>query len=97
MKKANISYLRNHLSEMVTCVKEGEPILILDRNTPVAELQPYRYADNGKGQAWLQELHRKGLVSLAENPEKPTRPTPVKPARPLSAVEAVLKDRSESW
>jgi hypothetical protein len=36
MKTSNISYLRNHLSEVLSCVKEGETVLVLDRKKPVA-------------------------------------------------------------
>lgn len=34
--------LRNHLSRYLNRIKRtGEPIVVLDRNTPVAELRPY--------------------------------------------------------
>ena len=42
MNKANISYTRNHLSELLSLVKEGETILIVDRQVPVARLGPLR-------------------------------------------------------
>ena len=40
MNMANISYTRNHLSELINRVKEGETILIMDRQRPVARLEP---------------------------------------------------------
>lgn len=41
MKTANIAALKAHLSRYVKLVKKGQRILVLERNTPVAELIPY--------------------------------------------------------
>ncbi|MCD8482290.1 MAG: type II toxin-antitoxin system prevent-host-death family antitoxin [Verrucomicrobia bacterium] len=46
MKTSNISYLRNHFSEVLSCVKEGETVTVLDRDKPVAKLVPYRIEDD---------------------------------------------------
>lgn len=40
MKKAKISEAKNHFSGLIEAVKHGESILILDRDTPVARLEP---------------------------------------------------------
>lgn len=56
MKRASVSETKNHLSRLLEEVKRGESILILDRNKPVATIQPYR----GAG---LHELVRHGIVT----------------------------------
>ena len=40
MKKATISVAKNTLSRLIDAVKRGESVLILDRDTPVARLEP---------------------------------------------------------
>ncbi len=40
MNKADVSYTRNHLSEMLSRVREGETIVIVDRQRPVVRLEP---------------------------------------------------------
>jgi len=42
MKSANIAELKAHLSRYVKLVKKGQRVLVLERNTPVAELVPYQ-------------------------------------------------------
>ena len=64
MNRANVSYTRNHLSEMLARVKEGETILIVDRQRPVARLEPA--AGPAAGEAdWQAALVRRGLVRPA--------------------------------
>ena len=58
MKRASISETKNHLSRLLDDVKGGESILILDRNKPVATIEPYR-------EAGLRDLVRDGIVSPA--------------------------------
>ena len=67
MHKANISYTRNHLSEMLSRVREGETILIVDRQQPVARLEPVA-GTSAQGLPWQADLVRRGLVSPARNP-----------------------------
>lgn len=40
MKKANIAYTRDNLSKLIAYVREGNSILITDRQQPVARLEP---------------------------------------------------------
>jgi antitoxin (DNA-binding transcriptional repressor) of toxin-antitoxin stability system len=40
MKKATISVAKNTLSRLIELVKRGETVLIFDRDTPVARLEP---------------------------------------------------------
>ena len=41
MRSVNIAELKNSLSKYVTFAKEGEEIVIRDRNLPVAKLVPF--------------------------------------------------------
>jgi prevent-host-death family protein len=40
MNSANISELRDRLSDYLRRVRRGETIIVLDRDTPVARLEP---------------------------------------------------------
>jgi len=61
MNKANITYTRNHLSEIIMRVREGETVLILDRHQPVARLEPVA-GSGATGVSWQGDLVRRGLV-----------------------------------
>ena len=67
MHHANISYTRDHLSELLLRVQEGESILILDRQKPVARLEPVSAspAPDHDGRA---DLARRGLLRVARQP-----------------------------
>jgi prevent-host-death family protein len=62
MITANISKTKNELSRYLDAVREGETILILDRNRPIAQIQPLS-GDTGAGSARLDELLAGGLIS----------------------------------
>ena len=64
MNKANISYTRNHLSELLSRVREGETILIVDSQQPVARLEPVT-GTAAQGVPWQADLVRRGLVRAA--------------------------------
>ena len=64
MNKANISYTRNHLSEVLSRVREGEAILIMDRQKPVARLEPVA-GPSVSGVPWQADLVRRGLIRSA--------------------------------
>ena len=40
MKTATITQTKNQLSLLIDAVKQGETVIILDRNIPVARLEP---------------------------------------------------------
>jgi len=64
MKKAGIADLKNNLSRYIDQVREGQSILVLDRNLPVAQIVPLQSAarrslsDDDR----LARLERKGLI-----------------------------------
>lgn len=62
MITANISKTKNELSRYLDAVRGGETVLILDRNRPIAQIQPLS-ANAGAGSARLDELEAGGLIS----------------------------------
>ena len=72
MNKANISYARNHLSKILACVREGESVLIMDRQRPVARLEPVEGSDAG-GPLRKDDLVQRGLVRPARTRLDPRR------------------------
>lgn len=65
MKRANISYTRNHFSEILAQVREGESITIMDRQHPVARIEPIRGVHT-PGPSWKEALARRGLLHTAD-------------------------------
>lgn len=63
MKRAGIAELKNNLSRYLDQVKNGESILVLDRNHPVAQIIALQKAARGTEQDdRLARLERKGLI-----------------------------------
>jgi antitoxin (DNA-binding transcriptional repressor) of toxin-antitoxin stability system len=97
MNKANISYTKNHLSEVLRLVREEGPVLILDRQRPVACIGPVPKEDTSN--APLAVLARRGVVTLPKRKlsiahlAAQRRP---KPLRNTSVTDALLADREES-
>ncbi len=93
MKTATITEAKNGLSALIDKVRSGESIVILDRGTPVARLEPV--ADRPDPTGRLRRLERAGIVRVgtAAPPLELLRgPAPQLKAR-SSAVEAVLDER----
>ncbi len=67
MKKATISVAKNTLSRLIDHVKRGETVLILDRDVPVARLEPVS-RDPDLGDALMSELVKRGTISPPRKP-----------------------------
>jgi antitoxin (DNA-binding transcriptional repressor) of toxin-antitoxin stability system len=96
MITANISKTKNELSRYLDAVRGGETVLILDRNRPIAQIQPLT-AKVGAGSARLDELEAGGLIS---RPKGSTASWLRKLKAPASesgevvgSVEALLEER----
>jgi len=91
MEKATISEIKNHLSRYLRMVRAGEPVLILDRDRPVARLESLAPGDPQDDR--LGRLEREGTVRRA------TAGLPwdvLRAAAPLprgSVLDALLEDR----
>lgn len=98
MKKASISYAKAHLSALLKRVREGQTVLITDRGTPVARLEPIANVDWDER---MRSLAERGLVKLPKTPLTWERfqalpPAPVLPPG-VSAVDYLVADREEGW
>jgi prevent-host-death family protein len=62
MKKASITDTKNNLSRLLDEVKSGTTILILDRNKPVARLEPVA-TDSETNSDRIARLVRQGLLN----------------------------------
>jgi prevent-host-death family protein len=40
MKSVRVAELKSHLSEHLRSVRRGHPLIVLDRNTPIAQIVP---------------------------------------------------------
>jgi prevent-host-death family protein len=95
MKIANISETKNGLSALLERVKKGDTILIVDRNTPVAQLVPIdRHTKLDDPLALIEKnvvLRRpQGALSKAFF-DKPL----LKASKGASALEALLEERRQ--
>ncbi len=96
MLTASVTEAKNNLSKLLKKVKHGESVLILDRNVPVARLEPLAPGSTEADEAKLLDLERRGLLKR-ETGKLPknfwTRPLPKLKG---SLVEALLKEREET-
>lgn len=99
MKTATVTESKNSLSELLRAAKAGKGVLILDRDVPVARLEPV-VADALPDDVRLLALERQGLIRRPQESgaigEKLKRlPAPrVKAGK--SAVAALLAEREEA-
>jgi prevent-host-death family protein len=98
MKIASITQTKNNLSAYIDLVRNGETILIMDRNRPVARLEPAVQDESADDEGRLTRLERSGLIRRAKNPKgiKALFATPaIKLIPGVSLVKALLADREE--
>ncbi len=95
MRSVNVAELKNRLSTFLTYARNGEVVIIRDRNLPVAKLVPFVAED-----ATDEEL---GLVAAGalRLPEKPLDldrlwRMPRATVRGNAAMQAILDEREES-
>jgi prevent-host-death family protein len=97
MRTASITEAKNGLSALIDRVRAGETILITDRGTPVARIEPMVSTDDPDGR--LERLVRAGIV------RPPARRLPsdildTPPPRPLVDVDVVaivIEERRSGW
>lgn len=79
MKTVGIADLKAHLSEHLRSVRQGRPVTIMDRQTPVARLVPY--------EAGPVEVRR-----ATRGPR--TLDLPDSPSQPTDSLAVLLDDRA---
>lgn len=97
MTKATVSKLKDNLSAYLRKVRAGQPVVIYDRDVPIARLE--RIESSGSGSDRLALLQARGLVRPPPHPMSPARLHAVlKAALPRKAAlsAALQADRDES-
>jgi antitoxin (DNA-binding transcriptional repressor) of toxin-antitoxin stability system len=91
MKAVGLRELKNHLSDYVRQVRNGEEVLVTDRGAVVAELRPPgRAAMTGALPAGLVDLAARGLVAIGAPNEAsayPALPRVLAPGRLASLLD----------
>lgn len=91
MITAGVAEVKSDLGHYLTCIKEGEDVLIIEQGKPIARIVPER-EDFQSVRIALAPLIQKGLVTMAEVRPMSNRLQPVSTAgKPVS--ELVLEDR----
>jgi prevent-host-death family protein len=97
MKKASITETKNRLSAFIDAVRHGESVLIMDRNKPVARLEPVSTGETEEPDGYLSQLERSGIIRRRGT--KPSqvilRRKPPKAKDGASIVHALIKNREE--
>jgi len=96
MKSVRISQLKNELSRFLDLVRSGESVLVLDRDTPIARIEPVAAqtaSPQTDEEAWLADLDRRGIIRRGRGRRLRSLLEPF-PAGPASGVlDALLEER----
>lgn len=97
MKRATITEAKNGLSALIDQVRAGETVVITDRGTPVARLEPMSALPDPDGR--LARLERAGIIRRGTAPVPLDRLSAPPPDLPdgVSAVEVLLEERRTGW
>lgn len=85
--QVSVRELKNNISKYLKLVRQGEPVVVTSRRTPVARLLPIPEIENGG----LRQLLR--LDWIHWNGKKPRGGTACPGIRGRALAESVLKDR----
>ena len=91
MQRATISEIKSRLSAYLKRVKAGETVLILDRNEPVARIEPVRPHDHPKAQ--LAAMAGKGTIRPGNKAVPLTLLRSRPPETRQSILDALLEER----
>jgi prevent-host-death family protein len=92
MKNARISELRDRLSEYLARVRNGETVIVYDRDTPIARLEPIAPAPDDIPE-WVLEAERRGIATPPKIRDGAILPRPLKTEKPARLLEALLEER----
>jgi prevent-host-death family protein len=98
MKKASITEAKNNLSALIDGLKNGSPVLIVDRGRPVARLEPVTTGREPDHEGRLSRLIREGIVRPARAPASRAlvAERPPRAKRGASGVRVLIRERRES-
>ena len=90
-----ISELKARLSHYLWRVRRGETIVVRDRDTVIARIEPAGGASEGTDEGqWLDELERRGTIRRAKH-ALPKDWVANRPAADADIVGALLSDREQ--
>lgn len=89
-----MSNLKNRLSEYLRKVRAGETVIVLDRNRPIARIQPITRA--GSDDERIARLEAKGLTSHPTAALREDFSTVERPRSRRSVLDALIEERDES-
>lgn len=97
MKIASITEAKNQLSALLEKVRNGETILITDRDRPVARLEPVGADDRMDAHGRLAHLERSGIIrrSSVSSAKAVLKKRPPKANKGQSILRALLAERDE--
>lgn len=95
MEKATVSKLKNNLSAYLRKVRAGQPLLIYDRDVPIARMERIESSDRGGDRLAL--LAAQGITRPAARPLSPRElrallPDPL--PRSAGILDALLEERA---
>jgi prevent-host-death family protein len=101
MKTANVAELKNRLSAYLQFVREGEEILVKDRNQPIARISPYKQTEQSDDE---RQLVASGALKM---PAEETAnwgefwdeffALPGAGLKQNAIIQAVVDEREEGW
>lgn len=95
MEKVSVSKLKNQLSAYLQKVRNGQTVMVTDRDRPVARLMPVNSADTESDR--IVRLEALGLITRPKAPplsiEEIRRRRPVAPG--AGVLEALIEERRE--
>jgi prevent-host-death family protein len=96
MTSASISDAKNRLSALIDRVRQGETVIITDRDQPVAQLAPLSCTPFGE-HARLTELERAGLIKRPKSllTKAALRKLPPMPPARADVLGALLAERDD--
>ena len=95
MEKATVSKLKNNLSAYLRKVRSGQPVLIYDRDLPIARIE--RIETSGRGADRLALLAAQGITRPAGRPLSPRELRSLLPRllpRAARVVDALMDERA---
>lgn len=96
MRSVNVAKLKNELSKYLSFAKQGEEIVVRDRNLPVAKLVPFS-AETANDQELLLVAQGKMRLPKERLDLKKFWKLPMPRVSGGKAVRALLADRDEGW
>jgi prevent-host-death family protein len=93
MKKVSISELKSKLSQYLRYVKNGERVVVVDRNQPVAYLTPIHAGEKSSAEH-LADLERRGIIRRGSG--QPIKDYPYPSGDKESGVLAALLEERRS-